>query len=173
MNRKMKTTRQILVFLALAIVLCLSSGCNKFKDIKVTGAKLESIRPAGLKSVHGTVLVGIDNPTMSFTIKDIEGKVRRKGSPFCSFAADGITVAKKCDDWYRMNGTVMLDPSVSVISILSLVNNFNPDDYTVDLSMRVKLKNGPAARINKKDIPARWFLKGFDLAPKKETQIEK
>lgn len=169
----MKKMRHILIFLAMACMLCLSSGCNKFKDIKVTGAKLESIRPAGLKSVHGTVLVGIDNPTMSFTIKDIEGKVRRKGSPFCSFAADGITVAKKCDDWYRMNGTVMLDPSVSVISILSLVNNFNPDDYTVDLSMRVKLKNGPAARINKKDIPARWFLKGFDLAPKKETQIEK
>lgn len=169
----MKKTRHILIFLAMAIVLSLSSGCNRFKDIKMTGVKLESIRPAGLKSIHGAVLVGIDNPTMSFTVNDIEGKVHRKGSPFCSFAADGITVAAKCDDWYRMNGTVMLDPSVSILSLPGLANNFNPDDYTVDLSMRIKLKNGPGARINRKGIPARWFMKGFNLASKEDTQIEK
>ncbi|MBR4802018.1 MAG: hypothetical protein IK041_04325, partial [Bacteroidales bacterium] len=61
---------------AVAAVLFVASCAGRYKDIKITSLKLESVVPSSLKSVDAVVLVGVENPSrVKVKVKNMMGHV--------------------------------------------------------------------------------------------------
>lgn len=58
----MKIMKRKIYILFIAILAVCLTGCSKAKEISVTSCELVSLSPSGLKSIDGTVAVGIHNP---------------------------------------------------------------------------------------------------------------
>lgn len=136
-NLRMKRT--ILAAIIAILAVCLT-GCSKAGDIKVTSCDLVSLSPAGLRSIDGTVAVGIHNPIFGFKVTGTSGKVYYKGSELVDFTVDDFDVNGKSDEKYNLTGHASLARGVSLLSVLGLARNINAADYTVDVSATVKAK---------------------------------
>lgn len=138
------------IFAALALL----SGCINQKNITVTSFNIDSIKPTGLRSVNGSAKVGVKNAGQEFTVYDITGTVKRKGADFGSFAIDPVTVAGKSEQTYKVSGSASLVSALSVASAISAVLTWDVEDYTIDISCKIKPRGGAARPIVLKDIPA-------------------
>ena len=98
-NLRMKRT--ILAAIIAILAVCLT-GCSKAGDIKVTSCDLVSLSPAGLRSIDGTVAVGIHNPIFGFKVTGTSGKVYYKGSELVDFTVDDFDVNGKSDEKYNL-----------------------------------------------------------------------
>ena len=141
---------KILVILLTAVLWL--GGCARPSDIKITSADIVSLSPSGLKSVSGAFSVGIHNPMFKFRVCDVRGKVYHNGKPLADFSADNFEVNGKSDEKYDITGQARLCQGVSLLSVLSLARDLNPDDYTVDISADIKAK-GMKKHIERSNIP--------------------
>ena len=129
-----------LLIILTAVVSLLLSSCGKIHEIGVTSYDITSVTPSGLRSVDGVITVGIHNPTFAFTISDIHGTIYHKGNSLADFSADPVEVKKKCDEVYDIHGHASLSKGTSVLSLLSLIRDINPEDYSMDIHAKVKAK---------------------------------
>ena len=53
-----------------------------------------------------------------------------------------------------MNGSLSLGQNVSMMDILSIARDLDIDDFTVDISLKIKPKGGAVRRVEMKDLPA-------------------
>lgn len=144
-------------FLAIAAmsVLLLMTGCLNLKEFRILSFKAEQIVPQGFKSLKGVATVGYSNPSVAFDVYDIEGTVRCKGSLFGTFTVDPVSVQGKSTSACTVSGVFSITSATSVLQVLSmLTGGFDVNDYTIDISARVKPKNGPAKAVGLKDVPA-------------------
>ncbi len=139
-------------------ILASVSGCVSVKKIQITSFNIESISPKGLKAIDGTISLGVDNGSKQFTISDIEGTVSRKGTEIGTFTVDPITVAAKTKDTYKSAGSLDLNGNVSVLQVISLAKNFKVDEYTMDISMKFKVKGGASKKYEMEDVSVRQFV---------------
>ena len=74
----MKVLRKIGVVLALVAGLLAVSGCavTKIRDIRLTSVGVKYIVPTSSRSLDAVLLLGIDNPSISFTAQDVTGVVK-------------------------------------------------------------------------------------------------
>ena len=144
----MKRNIQIL---ALLLSVLLLGGCNtvqKLKNIQVTSATVESISPLGLRGLTGTFLIGLDNPAMQFTVKDISGTVYYKGQEYVDFVADPVTIKGKTTAVYELHATATLRPEVSLMQVLALARGTDLADFTIDINATVVLRSGVGKAIS-------------------------
>ena len=144
--------KKFLTAVIMAIAVMLTAGCGKIDDIKIISCDLVSITPQGLKSIGGTVAVGIHNPVFGFSVTDIHGSIYHLGNHIADFSADDVEVMKKSDEKYNVQGNVRLAPGTSVLSVLGLLRDLKPEDYTVDAYATVKAK-GLHKKIERKGMP--------------------
>ena len=71
---KMKGIR-LARLLVLAVTLLAAASCARFQDIKVNSCSLGSVSLRGFTAADAVLDMEIDNPTMAFTISDIDGAV--------------------------------------------------------------------------------------------------
>lgn len=147
---------KILIIVLAAVALCLG-GCAKPSDIKITSADIVSLSPSGLKSVRGSFSIGIHNPTFKFRVCDVKGRVYHKGKPLADVSADDFEVNGKSDEKYGIEGRAVLCQGVSLLSVLSLARDLNPDDYTLDISAEIKAK-GLRKHIERNNVPLSALL---------------
>ncbi len=140
----------IKIVVALALLMPVIA-CVNYKKVKLTSVSIGSVTPAGLKAVNGTVKLGIENNSSEFTISDISGTIYRSGSEIGSFSADPITIATGSAT-YSLVGTVSLSSSVSIIEIISIATNFKIDDFSIDLTLKLKPKGGAATTVTRRDV---------------------
>ena len=123
-----------------------------FRNYRIT-----SVVPTGFRSVRGAVEVTLSNDTTAFTMSDIQGIVYRNGRPF----VEGV-----CNDTYvprgtitvRPTGTVRLCDSVSLWTVLRCMVDFNPDEYSGDISMLITDAKGHQRTYAKKEVPVGKLL---------------
>jgi Late embryogenesis abundant protein. len=127
--------------LMLACVLC-SCGASKMKDIRITSCGLDSYSLKGFRAVDALVVVGIDNPSVSFTLSDVSGVVRYNGRNFASYTAESITVDKKCSKVYDLPCTAVLSDGVGLKDLLAIANQGSLEGFTTDVEVKVTLKRG-------------------------------
>ena len=72
--------RKIWLWVLLAAVLSLN-GCVNFNDLKITSFKVDKVLPQGFKSVLWSACVGVDNPSVEFSLYDISGTIKRGSAP--------------------------------------------------------------------------------------------
>lgn len=146
-----------ILFLIAALTILTLTGCNKIKNIKMTGCSIESVSPMGMRGLKAELAVGIENPAMQFEVSDIHGTVYYKDSDILYYTAEPISVKKHCAAVYPVICTGTAAKQVSMLYVFGLLKNSSVDDYTVDINVKLKLK-GVSKDISIKKKPLKDFM---------------
>jgi hypothetical protein len=155
----MKSVRKIglwaLVLAALAVV----SGCgiSKIRQIRITSVGVKYVVPTSTRSVDGVLLLGIDNPALSFTILDVQGVVKSYGRDLAHFTAGELPVQARSVQVYELPCTATLAEKVSLLDLLAIASKRSMEGLTVDLKLRVSLGRGKGTTLTFNDIDLSQF----------------
>ena len=140
----MKVLRKIGVVLALVAGLLAVSGCavTKIRDIRLTNVGVKYIVPTSSRSLDAVLLLGIDNPSISFTAQDVSGVVKQYGRELGKFTAGQLPVQAKSVQVYELPCTVALSEKVSLLDLLAIAAHRSMKGLTADVKLRVSLKGG-------------------------------
>lgn len=144
--------------MAAVMAMIVMAGCGKIEEISITSFDIVSFTPAGLRGVNGVVAIGVHNPTFGFKVMDIAGTIYHNGKEMADFTADDFEVNRKSDDTYKIPGSVTLSTGVSLFTVLGLVNDLDPSDYSMDITARVKAK-GVSKDISRTGVPLSSMIK--------------
>lgn len=144
----MKRVIAVLAFAALFL-----TSCASYKDIKVTSVEVVSLSPNGLKEVDALIRVGIDNPIISFAVKDVEGILRDGDTPVAYFITDQLTVDGKTTKVYDIPVKGRLSEDSNIMKLLEIATRRDFSSLKADVQARVSLRNGIGKTININDIP--------------------
>ena len=140
----MRVLRKIGVFLAFVASLLAVSGCavTKIRDIRLTNVGVKYIVPTSSRSLDAVLLLGIDNPSISFTAQDVSGVVKQYGRELGKFTAGQLPVQAKSVQVYELPCTVALSEKVSLLDLLAIAAHRSMEGLTADVKLRVSLKGG-------------------------------
>lgn len=135
-----------------------SEVCHaQFSKLSFGKYGISSIRPESLRSVRGAVWIDVTNPMEGFTVSEIKGTVYKKGVPFVYGSASDVYITSgstRAD----ISGRASLSEAASLWDVLALIV-FDPNDYSVDLSVRITLDSGATRVVSKKNMPVAALLK--------------
>lgn len=143
---------------ACVLVLAASDVCHaQFSKLSFGKYGVSSIRPESLRAVRGAVWLDVTNPMVGFTISEIKGTVYKKGVPFVHGTASDVYIPLGTAR-ANISGRAALSPSASLWDVLALIA-FDPEDYSVDLSVRITLDTGETRVVSKSQMPVTTLLK--------------
>ena len=152
----MKRLFAILVVCVLAFAS--SEVCHaQFSKLSFGKYGVSSIRPESLRAVRGAVWVDVTNPMVGFTVSEIKGTDYKKGVPFVYGSASDVHIPLGTRR-ATITGRASLSPSASLWDVLALIV-FDPEDYSVDLSVRITLDTGETRTVSKSKMPVTELLK--------------
>ncbi|MBR6883660.1 MAG: hypothetical protein IKN06_11945 [Bacteroidales bacterium] len=140
----MKAFRKIGIFVALVAAVLAVSGCSvaKIKDLKVTSVGVKYLVPTSSRSMDAVLLLGLDNPSITFTVDDIRGVVKYYDREMVHFTAGELPVQGKSVQVYELPCTAVLADKVSLLDLLAIAAKRSLDGMTADVKLHVKLRNG-------------------------------
>ena len=140
----MKAFRKIRIFVALVAAVLAVSGCSvaKIKDLKVTSVGVKYLVPTSSRSMDAVLLLGLDNPSITFTVDDIRGVVKYYDREMVHFTAGELPVQGKSVQVYELPCTAVLADKVSLLDLLAIAAKRSLDGMTADVKLHVKLRNG-------------------------------
>lgn len=140
----MKTVRKIGLLAVFVIALLAVSGCGvtKIREIRATSVGVKYIVPTSTRSLDAVLLLGIDNPSISFTAQDVQGVVKSYGREIARFTAGQLPVQGKSVQVYELPCTVALADKVSLLDLLAIAARRSMEGMTADVKLRVSLKGG-------------------------------
>lgn len=158
----MKALRRIIIAAALAVTALMAAGCgiSKIKDIKLTGAGVKYIIPTSLRSFDAVLVLGIDNPAMTFKVSNVDGAIRVDDIPYATFQAGEITVEGRQSQEYVLPCSITLEPDITLIDLLKLAARRSLEGMKADVNLRVASKSGAInAPLKYKNIDLSEFSK--------------
>lgn len=139
---KMKGIR-LARLLAFAAILLSAASCARFQDIKITSCSLGSVSIRGFNGADAVLNVEIDNPTMAFTVSDIDGAVIYAEADTAIFLKGGpVDVQRRCIQTYQVPVSATMGPSTSLLQLADVVSSGDYTGYDLDVTLTVSLKNG-------------------------------
>ncbi len=144
--------------LLLALVLTLG-GCDiaKIKDLSVASVGVKYLVPTSARSMDAVLLLGLDNPSISFTVQDVKGVVKYYDREMVHFTAGALPVQARSVQVYELPCTAVLDDQVSLLDMMALAAKRSLDGLTVDVKLRVSLRGGKGTELSFKDIDLTQF----------------
>ncbi len=156
--RNMKGIRHLTLLTAMLVTLMGGQPARaQLSRLKFLNYKITSIVPSGFRSVRGAVEVTLTNDTTAFTMSDIQGLVYRNGKPFVHGVCNDTHVARGTVT-VRPAGTVQLCDSVSIWTVMRCMIDFDPDEYSGDLSMVITDAKGHQRTYTKEGVPVGKLL---------------
>lgn len=150
--------RLFLVMIMAVVSVVFSDVCHaQFDQISIDDYSIQSISPESFSSVRGAVLMQVTNAGESFMVSDIKGTVYKNGTPFVTGKADSFYVAHGAQK-VQIRGRASLCPGTSLWTVLGLLM-FDPEDYTVDISVTIITDSGNVRVISKTRLPVTALLK--------------
>ena len=148
----------ILVLLLSVIAVFAAADCHaQFKQIAIGDYAIKSIVPESLSAVRGSVMLEVTNGGDGFTVSDIAGVVYKEGEPFVAGTADAFHVDRGAQKQV-ISGRASLCQGASLWSVLGLLF-FEPEDYMVDISLKVTTDSGDEKVLSRKGMPVTELLK--------------
>ena len=140
----MKHWRKIGIALALVASLLAVSGCavTKIREIRITSVGVKYIVPTSSRSLDAVLLLGIANPSISFTAQDVSGVVKQYDRELGKFTAGQLPVQGKSVQVYELPCTVALSEKVSLLDLLAIGARRSMEGMTADVKLRVSLRGG-------------------------------
>ena len=150
----MKVLRKIGLVCLLLTALVAVSGCavTKINQIRITSAGIKYLVPTSTRSMDAVLLLGIDNPSISFTAKDVSGVVKYYDREMVKFTAGELPIQGKSVQVYELPCTVVLCDKVSLLDLLALGAKRSTEGLTTDVKLRVSLKGGKGTTLTFNDI---------------------
>ena len=151
--------KRLIAILFVGIVALAASGfCHaQFSKLSFGKYGVSSIRPESLRAVRGAVWVDVTNPMEGFTVSEIKGTVYKHGVAFVHGEASDVYVPSGSGRAV-ISGRASLSASASLWDVLALIA-FDPEDYSVDLSVRITLDSGETRVVSKTRMPVAALLK--------------
>lgn len=131
-----------IAFLVVAMVMAAGCSMSKVKDITVTSVDFKYITPTSSRSLDAVLLLGIDNPAGTFSVSDLTGTVKYGDRPLVNVSGGEILLDKKSEKIYEYPCSASLVEGVSLLSLLPLMAQGNPDKLTADIKLHVATKRG-------------------------------
>ena len=140
----MKLLRKIGIgALLLAVLLGLwSCDVAKIKDLSVTSVGVKYLVPTSTRSMDAVLLLGLDNPSISFTVQDVSGVVKHYDREIARFTAGELPVQARSAQVYELPCTAVLSDNVSLLDLLAIAARRSMEGLTADVKLRVSLKGG-------------------------------
>ena len=139
------------------LALSFLTGCGKYKQIQITGGKIETISMVGLRAVNLTLVVGIDNPAGKLDVREVSGQLTHFGKVIGTATLAPMTLMPRRLAEYQAQAHVELAPGINILEVLSLANPKKIEEMVVDLSF-----SGKAAGVKIKktitDVPLKKLL---------------
>lgn len=146
------------LFVLAALWVAVGDECfAQFSQISIGKYFIESIRPEGFSSVSGAVMLEVTNSGEGFTVSEITGTVYKEGVPFVTGKASNFHVGPGAQKLV-ISGRASLCPGASLWSVLGLLF-FDPEDYAVDIRLKVTTASGEVRVLEKKKLPVAVLLK--------------
>lgn len=136
--------RKIGTLALLLAVFVAVTGCDvtKIKDLTVTSVGVKYIVPTSSRSMDAVLLLGLDNPSISFTVQDVSGVVKHYDRELAHFTAGELPVQARSAQVYELPCTAVLSDKVSLLDLLAIAARRSMEGMTVDVKLRVSLKGG-------------------------------
>ena len=150
----MKGLRKIGILLVLAVVALGVSGCGvaKIRELRVTSVGVKYLVPTSSRSMDAVLLLGLDNPSINFTVQDVKGVVKQYGREWVHFTAGELPVQARSAQVYELPCTALLAEKISLLDLLALAAKRSMEGMTVDVKLYVKLKSGAGTTLSFNDI---------------------
>ena len=131
----MRGIRKIALGLLLAVAALAVSGCGvaKLKDLKVTSVGVKYLVPTSSRSMDAVLLLGLDNPSISFTVEDVRGVVKYYDREMVHFTAGELPVQERSVQVYELPCTALLAEKVSLLDLLAIDAKRSMEGMTVDV----------------------------------------
>ena len=155
----MKFFRKIGTGLLLLATLLAVSGCDiaKIKDLSVTSLGVKYLVPTSARSMDAVLLLGLDNPSISFTVQDVTGVVKHYDRELVHFTAGELPVQARSAQVYELPCTAVLADKVSLLDLLAIAARRSMEGMTADVKLRVSLKGGKGTTLTFNDIELAQF----------------
>ena len=152
----MKFLRKIALLLA-AVVVFAACDVAKIKDLSVTSIGVKYLVPTSSRSMDAVLLLGLDNPSISFTVQDVSGVVKHYDREIAQFTAGELPVQAKSVQVYELPCTAVLSDKVSLLDLLAIAARRSMEGLTADVKLRVSLKGGKGTVLTFNDIDLSSF----------------
>jgi hypothetical protein len=150
--------KTVVLIIASMLSLIISEQCRaQFGNISIGKYGIESIAPESFTAIKGSVYLEVINSGEGFTVSDISGMVYKEGMPFVSGKANMFHVDKGTRKTV-ISGRASLCDGASLWSVLGMLF-FDPEDYSVDISLKVIMDSGSVKVMSKKNMPLKELLK--------------
>lgn len=156
---RMKGWRKIGLLCLLVAATLAVTGCGvaKIRQIRVTSVGVKYLVPTSSRSMDAVLLLGLDNPSISFTVEDVRGTVKYYDRELVHFTAGEVPVQARSVQVYELPCTAVLAEKVSLLDLLAMGAKRSMEGMTADVKLRVKLKSGAGTTLNFKDIDLSSF----------------
>ena len=151
----MKAFRHILLLVAVALMAA-SCGVSKIKDISLTSVGLQYIVPTSARSMDAKLLLGIDNPSIGFTVAEVTGTIRYKDKPIANIVTGSLELQGKTEQVYEFPCTITLAEGASLLDVLVIASQRSLKTLKADVNVQAALKKNGVLR-------APFTVKDLDL----------
>ena len=141
----MKVIRHIGIFLVAALLAC-SCGVSKVKDISLSSVGIQYIVPTSTRSMDAKLLLGIDNPSISFAVQEVTGTVRYKDKELAHFVTGSLQLEAKSSQVYEFPCTITLAEGASLLDVLIIASKGNLKGLKADVDVQAALKKNGVLR---------------------------
>lgn len=124
----------------LVLAMSLSSCCiNKFKEINIKSASLETLSPVGLKGFDAVICLNIDNPAPSFSVKNMSVDILRGETVLFRAVSGNVAIDARSEKAYSIPVSGRLEPGTNLLSLARLLTNFHPGEYSIVLHAKASV----------------------------------
>lgn len=141
----MKAFRHILLLVAVALMAA-SCGVSKIKDISLTSVGLQYIVPTSTRSMDAKLLLGIDNPSIGFTVAEVTGTIRYKDKPIANIVTGSLELQGKTEQVYEFPCTITLAEGASLLDVMVIASQRSLKNLKADVNVQAALKKNGVLR---------------------------
>ena len=141
----MKLFKHIGILLVVGL-LAGSCGISKVKQISLSSVGIAYIVPTSMRSMDAKLLLGINNPAMSFAVQEVTGTVRYQDKPIAHFTTGSIELKGKSEQVYELPCTVTLDDGASLLDVLIIASKRSLEGLKADVDIQGALKKNGVLR---------------------------
>ena len=140
------------LFVIVCLMLSVLTGCDKKRQIEITGGNIESVSMSGMRTVNLGMMVSINNPYGKLEIREADGVLMHFGKVIGKMTLDPFVVNRKTEEEYHVKANFTLEETMGLRQIMQFMNVNVLNECTVDIHVKARL-GGVQVRKRYKDIP--------------------
>ena len=127
------------LFVIVCLMLSVLTGCDKKRQIEITGGNIESVSMSGMRTVNLGMMVSINNPYGKLEIREADGVLMHFGKVIGKMTLDPFVVNRKTEEEYHVKANFTLEETMGLRQIMQFMNVNVLNECTVDFHVKARL----------------------------------